>query len=93
LIRLSKHQKYFFNFIYYSNRLKKSYEANRIKKGRYEEMVNRDFSKYDIIIHEAGIPPIHTPQSTFRDMDASVIYIYIFDFYMINTRIYSIVFD
>jgi L-ascorbate metabolism protein UlaG (beta-lactamase superfamily) len=37
------------------------YDKNELKKGRYEEMAFRDFSKYDIIIHEAGIPPIHTP--------------------------------
>jgi hypothetical protein len=24
-------------------------------------MINRDFGQYDLIIHESGIPPIHTP--------------------------------
>jgi hypothetical protein len=53
---------YFSGDTYYDkNELKKAYEAGQLKKGRYEEMAFRDFSKYDIIIHEAGIPPIHTP--------------------------------
>jgi hypothetical protein len=28
---------------------------------RYKSLVDIDFSKYDCILHEAGIPPIHTP--------------------------------
>jgi CRP-like cAMP-binding protein/glyoxylase-like metal-dependent hydrolase (beta-lactamase superfamily II) len=29
---------------------------------RYKELAEKDFSTFDVIFHEAGIPPIHTPQ-------------------------------
>ena len=49
-------------------RLKEIYETKDIfSRKRYEEMVLRDFSKFDIILHESGIPPIHTPQSVFLE--------------------------
>ena len=45
--------------------LKKFYEEKKLfSKERYESLVFKDFAKFDIVFHEAGIPPIHTPQST-----------------------------
>lgn len=40
---------------FYQNKKLFSYE-------RYQELAHKDFSKYDLVFHEAGIPPIHTPQ-------------------------------
>lgn len=43
--------------------LKTFYEDKKLfNRERYKELANKDFSKYDIVFHEAGIPPIHTPQ-------------------------------
>ena len=30
-------------------------------KERADDLLNKDFESYDIILHEMGIPPIHTP--------------------------------
>ena len=40
--------------------------VNNINQGiftreRYESLVDINWTKYDIILHEAGVPPIHTP--------------------------------
>jgi CRP-like cAMP-binding protein/glyoxylase-like metal-dependent hydrolase (beta-lactamase superfamily II) len=39
---------------------------------RYQSLAFRDLSKYDIIFHEAGIPPIHTPIQVLSDLPESV---------------------
>lgn len=50
--------------------LEKLYLEKKIfSKERYEELAKRDFSKYDLILHEAGIAPIHTPQENFLKWD------------------------
>lgn len=47
--------------------LKRFYEEKKLfNKDRYEELALKDFSKFDIIFHEAGIPPIHTPHSPLK---------------------------
>jgi phosphoribosyl 1,2-cyclic phosphodiesterase len=38
----------------------KLYKENILSEGRYQELCNFNWNK-DIIIHEAGVPPIHTP--------------------------------
>jgi glyoxylase-like metal-dependent hydrolase (beta-lactamase superfamily II) len=49
-------------------KLKEIYEQKDVfSRKRYEELALRDFSKFDIILHESGIPPIHTPQSVFLE--------------------------
>lgn len=49
-------------------KLKQIFETKDVfPRKRYEELVHRDFSQFDIILHESGIPPIHTPQSVFLD--------------------------
>lgn len=40
---------------------------------RFNELVHRDFSQYDLILHEAGIAPIHTPKENFMKWDQSII--------------------
>lgn len=40
---------------------------------RFNEIVHRDFSQYDLILHEAGIAPIHTPKENFMKWDQSII--------------------
>lgn len=48
--------------------LKKFYlEKKLFNKHRYEELARKDFSKFDVVFHEAGIPPIHTPQNILHD--------------------------
>ena len=32
-----------------------------LSEERYWDLANIDFDKFDCILHEAGIPPIHTP--------------------------------
>jgi CRP-like cAMP-binding protein len=45
--------------------LKKFYEEKQLfNKERFEELTKKNFGQYDIVFHEAGIPPIHTPQKT-----------------------------
>lgn len=54
--------------------LKKIYENEGIfSKERYEELAFRDFTKFDLILHEAGIPPIHTPQEAFLKLPPEAI--------------------
>lgn len=53
---------------YEPNALKKLYEEKKLfNVHRYKELAKKDFSKFDIVFHEAGIPPIHTPQDTLND--------------------------
>ncbi|EGR27820.1 hypothetical protein IMG5_188460 [Ichthyophthirius multifiliis] len=55
--------------IYYSadtfynpEKLKEYYDQGIFGKTRYEQLANLKFTS-DIILHEAGVPPIHTPQT------------------------------
>ena len=41
-------------------------------KERYEQLANIDFTKYDLILHEAGIPPIHTPMEILKNLPEKV---------------------
>lgn len=51
--------------------LKDIYENKKIfSKERYEQLAFRDFTKYDLILHEAGIAPIHTPYKNFLKLPA-----------------------
>lgn len=58
---------------YNPEKLKEIYEKKGIfSKERYESLANIDFSKYDLILHEAGIPPIHTPISVLASLDEEI---------------------
>lgn len=37
-----------------------------LREQRYQTLANPDWSKYDVILHEAGVPPIHTPISNLQ---------------------------
>ena len=41
-------------------------------KERYESLSQIDFTKYDAILHEAGVPPIHTPISVLQNLPEKV---------------------
>lgn len=44
-----------------------------MNKGRFEELTCFDFKfKHDIIVHEAGVPPIHTPTSVLKDLPEDI---------------------
>lgn len=45
---------------YNPERLKQLRDEGLFSQERYEFLALRDFGKYDLIFHEAGIPPIHT---------------------------------
>lgn len=49
-------------------KLKELKDNGIFSQERYEELALRDFSKYDIIFHEAGIPPIHTSTATLASL-------------------------
>ena len=36
-------------------------EKKLFREGRFNMLTYRDMTKYDIILHEAGVPPVHTP--------------------------------
>jgi hypothetical protein len=42
-------------------RLLKLYEKGVLTKERYEFLISDDKWKHTYILHEAGVPPIHTP--------------------------------
>ncbi|OHD42935.1 MAG: hypothetical protein A2086_17325, partial [Spirochaetes bacterium GWD1_27_9] len=49
----------------------KLYKEEILTQGRYEELSNFNWNK-DIIIHEAGIPPIHTPINTLLKLPENI---------------------
>lgn len=53
-------------------KLKVLYEQGIFSRRRYERLAFRDFNQYDLILHEAGIPPIHTPLSVLQSLPAHV---------------------
>lgn len=54
------------------SRLRELYEAGLFSRERYERLAHRRFEDYDLIFHEAGIAPIHTPLSVLRELPAEV---------------------
>jgi CRP-like cAMP-binding protein len=53
-------------------RLKELQLEGIIDEDRYNLLANVNFSKYDIIFHEAGIPPIHTPVKVLSELPLEV---------------------
>jgi CRP-like cAMP-binding protein/glyoxylase-like metal-dependent hydrolase (beta-lactamase superfamily II) len=50
--------------------LKNFYEEKQLfNKERYEELALKNLNEYDIAFHEAGIPPIHTPQKALEEQN------------------------
>eukprot|EP00163_Fabomonas_tropica_P030547 TRINITY_DN6962_c0_g1_i1.p1 TRINITY_DN6962_c0_g1~~TRINITY_DN6962_c0_g1_i1.p1 ORF type:complete len:741 (-),score=155.70 TRINITY_DN6962_c0_g1_i1:8-2230(-) len=52
-------------------RLQELHESGEMSKFRYEELSNFPWH-HDLILHEAGVPPIHTPMSTFEPLPDDV---------------------
>ncbi|EGR34400.1 hypothetical protein IMG5_013180 [Ichthyophthirius multifiliis] len=48
------------------------YQQGNLSKQRYDQFISIDFSKYDLILHEAGVPPIHTPQQILADFPQEI---------------------
>lgn len=67
-------KKFFFSgdTFYCPPELKKLYEKGIFSRERYEELANIDLTQYDLILHEAGIPPIHTPMETLKALPDKV---------------------
>ena len=64
---------------YHPTKLRELYEQGLFSKERFESLAIKDWSQYDAIFHEAGIPPIHTPASVFLELPMSIqkkIYLY-----------------
>ena len=57
---------------YNPKELKKYYQQGLFNKERYEELAERDLSQYDLIFHEAGIPPIHTPIEVLQQLSSDI---------------------
>jgi hypothetical protein len=49
-----------------------SYLAGILNKERYESLVDINWHKYDLILHEAGVPPIHTSTAVLKNFPESV---------------------
>lgn len=59
----------------YCYRMLEMKQQGLISQRRYEMLVNNKWN-YDLIIHEAGVPPIHTPVSTLASLPKHVRFIY-----------------
>lgn len=67
-------KKFFFSgdTCYHPERLLELRDQGVLNQARYEFLTQRDWSKYDLILHEAGVPPIHTPIQVLASLPASV---------------------
>lgn len=53
-------------------KLRQLQQTGLFSERRYKCLAERDFTKYDCILHEAGIPPIHTPMSELAKLPEEV---------------------
>ena len=62
-----QNKKFFFSGDTFYNpvKLEEMYNQGLFSHERFVSLGKRDFSQFDLIFHEAGIPPIHTPASIF----------------------------
>lgn len=64
---------------YHPEKLAELRNKGIFSEDRYKNLAETDFSKYDAILHEAGIPPIHTPISSLNELSDDIkkkIYLY-----------------
>jgi len=47
-------------------------EKGVLTKERAEDLLNKDFENIDVILHEMGIPPIHTPAEVLAGFSENV---------------------
>lgn len=52
--------------------LKVIYEKGVFPKGRYEMLAERNFEQYDVILHESGVAPIHTPIKVLQNLSDKI---------------------
>ncbi|KAL4448715.1 hypothetical protein ABPG74_012804 [Tetrahymena malaccensis] len=72
-VEVNNKRLYFSSDTYYNpKQIKQYYADGRISKERCSQLADIDFSRYDLILHEAGVPPIHTPQSILADLPEHV---------------------
>lgn len=43
-----------------------------LSQGRRDKLLNFPFDKHDVILHESGVPPVHTPLSTFEPLSPEI---------------------
>lgn len=67
-------KKFFFSGDTYYNpeKLSELRDQGVFSQARYEFLTQRDWSQYDLILHEAGVPPIHTPVNVLAALPPSV---------------------
>lgn len=53
-------------------KLKELFNQGLFNEERYRELAERNLSQYDLIFHEAGIPPIHTPTSVLQELNPEI---------------------
>lgn len=64
---------YFSGDTYYDPEgLKLKYEKGLFSKERYEQLAFPKFEKYDIILHESGVAPIHTPLAVLGSLPEAI---------------------
>lgn len=64
---------------YHPEKLAEIRDKGIFSEERYKKLAKVDFNKYDVILHEAGIPPIHTPLSSLNKLSDEIkkkIYLY-----------------
>ncbi len=53
-------------------KLKEIQKQGVLSVERFKNLADVDFSQYDLILHEAGIPPIHTPISVLQNLSPEI---------------------
>jgi hypothetical protein len=48
------------------------YKDGYLSAGRRDALLQFPWHKHDVILHEAGVPPIHTPMSTFEALSPEI---------------------
>ncbi|KRX00899.1 Cyclic nucleotide-binding protein [Pseudocohnilembus persalinus] len=57
---------------YNPSKLKELSEKNKLSKQRYNQLAFPNFEDQTMILHEAGVPPIHTPQSILAELPSHI---------------------
>lgn len=53
-------------------KLNEMFEEGFLSEGRRDKLLNFPFDKHDVVLHEAGVPPVHTPLSTFEPLSDEI---------------------
>ena len=64
---------YFSGDTYYDpEKLKEIYQTGVFGEARFKQLAFPDWKKYDLIVHESGIPPIHTPLTVLAELPPEI---------------------